>query len=363
MIYYFIIFLLFVFALIAQLPLKKDHQNIFKYVIILLISIVGSLRYKVGYDWFSYETLYDGFYSITDVFESREEKFFTLFLYISKLVINNFSFFVFVLFLVTFFLKLLVIEKLSSDIFFSLFIYIATVFLIYDLNGIRQGMAMSLTFISTIFVYKRQLFYFLFAVGIAALFHTSAIIFLPFYWLSEIKLPKKKILSFFMILFVIVSIPIKEYILNNPLFQYLFSFESLVHYGSYVDEGSEINKSISVLSIATFQRLFIWSMFVYNFEKIKCSEKLKNILLNGYTLSVILFVLFSFSAEFSARLSYYYKILEIIIIPLIISSQIKRFNRILFLFAFSILLIIGLVRLLSAEDNGLLPYNILPFFQ
>ena len=147
MIYYFVIFLIFIFALIAQIPLKKEQQKLFKYLIILVISIVGSLRYKVGYDWLSYETLYNGFDSMTDVIESRKEKLFTLFLFSTKLLVNNFSFFVFLFFIVTFYLKLVVIEKYSPDIFFYLFIYVATVFLIYDLNGIRQGMAMSLTFI------------------------------------------------------------------------------------------------------------------------------------------------------------------------------------------------------------------------
>lgn len=363
MIYYCIVFLIFLFALSAQLPLKKEDQNIFEYVIIIGISIVGSLRYKVGYDWFSYENLYNGFHSLTDVFEGREEYLFTLFLYASKLFKNSFSFFIFVLFLVTFFLKLRVIKKLSSEMFMSLYIYISTVFLIYDLNGIRQGLAMSLTFTSIIFVYKRQLFYFLFLVGIAALFHKSAIIFLPFYWLSEIKLPKRKVLFFFMILFVFVAVVIKEYVLSNPFFQYILTLESIIHYSSYVDEGSELNRSISFISIATFQRLFLWLLFVYYFEKIKYSEEFKRILINGYTVSVILFLLLSFSAEFSARLSYYYKILEIIIIPLVISSQVKTVNRILLLVLFSFIFFMGLVRLLSAEDNGLLPYTIYPFFQ
>lgn len=363
MIYYILIAILLIFALIAQIPLKKEHQSLFKFISIISIAFVGSFRYKVGYDWFSYENLYNGIYSFSDVIESREEKFFTLFLYLTKIISDNFSFFIFIFFITTFLIKLIVIRKFSSDLYVSLFIYITTVFLIYDLNGIRQGMAMSITFLSTIFIYKRNILIFLVLIFIATLFHTSAIVFLPFYWLSTIKIKNKKKLIISMLFLIFLSIPFKDFILSNPLFQYIFSIESLTHYSTYVDETSEIYKSIPILSIATFQRIIIWTFFIYNIDKIKCDEKLKIILLNAYTLSILLFVFFSFSADFSARLSYYYKIFEIIIIPIIVTSQKNRSNKILILIFFSILLFIGLSRLLSAENNGLIPYNIFPFLQ
>jgi EpsG family len=362
MIYYIIILLLFVSSLLAQIPLQQKQQQGLKYSLIAVIVIIGAFRYQVGYDWFSYKSFYDGIDTLDDVFESREERFFVIFLYLTKLLISNYSFFIGVFFLVTFYYKLKAIQKLSVDVFFSLFVYTTTVFLIYDLNGIRQGMALSLTLYAVIFVYQRRLVWFLLTIAIASLFHTSAVIFLPFYWLSRTRFRKTSYLVIFMVICLLLSLPFKAYILSNPLFQYFLNLESLLHYGFYLEEGAEINRSISIFSIATLQRIVIWSFFIYNVEKIKCDERLKTLLLNGYSIAVILFVFLSFSAEFSARLSYYYKILEIIIIPLIISSQARRSNRVILLIFFSTLLFLGISRLLSAEHNGLLPYNIYPFF-
>jgi len=223
-------------------------------------------------------------------------------------------------------------------------------------------MAMSLTLFSIIHIYQRLLWRFLSVIALASLFHTSALIFLPFYWLSQIRFRRRMHLVAFMVISLLFSVQIKSSIQSSAFLQYILSIESFLHYGSYLNEDAEIFRSISILSIGTLQRIIVWAVFVYNVDKIKCEEGFKSLLMNGYTIAVVLFVVLSFSAEFAARLSYYYKALEIILIPLVISSQQRLVNRFGLLCFFAVLYFVGVSRLLTAEQNGLIPYKVYPIF-
>jgi len=98
-------------------------------------------------------------------------------------------------------------------------------------------------------------------------------------------------------------------------------------------------------------------MFIINFHRINTDEKIKLLLRNGYFFSIVLFLLFSFSSEFAARLSFYYKALEIVIVPLIVYSFSKSYQRLSFLILFTAFSIFGIYRLLSLPDGYLIPYN------
>jgi len=356
MIYYSLISILFIFSLFQQINLKKGQLKLLKYFSITLLIIVGGLRFEVGADWYSYKNLFLSISNYSDVFNSREEKLFMLIMFLSKNIINSYSFFIFILFNIAFLLKVKILNYYSKDFFLSLLIYVSAIFLIYDINGIRQGLAISLVLLSIPYILNKNIYKYLFLVLIATFCHTSAIIFLPFYWIANIRFKKKFILQI-LTLVVVFSIPLREFVLNSSLLDYLFTFQRLSGYENFLF-NSERNTSIPILSLAVFQRFVIFYLFWFYYDKLKCDKKLKNLLLNGYVISLIIFLIFSFSSEFAARLGFYYKSLELLIIPLIVSSQIKIINRVLLLILFLIYAIISVYRLLSTDGNGLIPYNL-----
>jgi len=355
MIYYFLMVLLSVFSFIHQLKPEKANIDILKYIAFFLILIVGGLRFEVGADWFAYEKLFNAVSSFSDIFSVREEKLFIFFQYLNKIIFDSYCVFVFFLFLFTFYCKFYIFDKYSTDVYFSLIIYIYTLFLIYDLNGIRQGMAMSFVLISIPAILNRRKYLFIVLISAACLCHTSAIIFFPFFWLSTIRLSNRNIL---LVTFVclIVSTIIKKIILNSSLFQYLLLMENFSHYSSYLD-NDEFSKEISIISIPVFQRLLVFIIFIVNYEKLLIDEKLKRLLLNGYFLAIVIFVFLSFNSEYAARLSFYYKALEIFIIPMVIYSQRNLSHKLVLWMLFLTLSLFGLNRLLIVPDGGLIPYN------
>ena len=335
--------------------LDRNQNRYIRVLSFLIFIIVGGLRYGVGTDWSQYEITFNNTNLIADIFSAREEKLFMVFMYISKKIVSSYSFFTFALFSVSFYLKYKIFKEYSTDIFLSLIIYFFTLFLIYDLNGIRQGMALAFVFLAIPFLLNKKPLLFVLIVIIGSLFHVSALIFLPFYWIANFQISKQKMILI-IVASLIVSIPIRSLIENNAYLQLLLAMDSFSHYSFYVNDDIAA-RDVSILSVAVFQRLFIFVLFIINYDRIEASDELKRILLNGYFLSIILFVFLSFSSDLAARSSFYFKSLEILMIPLIVTCQAKLTNRMLLFAIFVLFAVVGTYRILEIPNGGLIPYK------
>lgn len=313
------------------------------------------MRFEVGADWDPYKELFINISNWKDLFNSREEPLFMIFSYFVKNIINDYSFFIFIFFTISFYTKFYFIRIFSPDIFLSLIIYFYTLFLIYDVNGLRQGMALGLTMISIKYILDRNIYKFLAILLAASLFHTSAIIFIPFYYLSRIKINNRTIFIS-LLLVVALSIPLRQVLKNSQIFQNLIQIDSFKHYSVYTtDEDYKLD--IPILSVAVFQRIFIFLLFMITYSRIKVEEKTKLLFRNGYFIGMVLFLILSFSSEFAARLSVYYKAFEIAMIPLVVYSFPKNHQKLFFLILFTLFATFGIYRLLSIPYGYLLPYN------
>lgn len=359
MIYYFIIFVFLAFSLLMQTDIKKSNVRLLKVFSFVLVLIIGGLRFQVGADWEAYELFFLDLNSWEDVVSSRFEKLFVLLNYGVKLIYNSYSFFIFILFLFSFSLKYSYIKKYSPDVFISLIVYLYTIFLIYDINGLRQGIALGLSMLSLKYIIERKLINFAVIITIACFFHTSAIIFYPFYFLARININNKKVFLT-LITIILFAMPLRYFFQNSSFFQIMMETDSFSHYSAYTD-GDSYKLNIPIFSVAVFQRLIIFILFLLTYNNIDTSSEIKISLRNGYFIGITLFLFFSFSSEMAARLSFYYKSFEIIMIPLIVYSFKNKHKRFAMLVLFVVFAIIGISRLLSIPDGYLVPYNNLLF--
>lgn len=355
MTYYIIIIILGLISFKLNGNRKAINQKAFGFFCFACILAIGGLRNEVGADWASYKQLYTSTNTFKDAFNAREEELFMFLLLGCKKIFNNFHFFIFVIFTLSFYLKYKVITKYSSDFFLSLIIYIYTLFMIYDLNGIRQGLAIAIVLLSITSIINRKFGIFIVHIIIAAFFHKTALIFLPLYWLSRIQISKQ--MSFLLLGFsIIFAVSIRTTVQNSSIIQTILSFDTFSHYSAYV-ENEHFSRSLSALGFGAIQRIFIFVLLLFNYEKIQIRDDLKRLLLNGYFISILIFIFLSFNAEFAARLSFYYKGLEILIIPLVVSSQPKFSNRLILLIVFVSFSLLGAYRILEIPNGGLIPYN------
>ena len=84
---------------------------------------------------------------------------------------------------------------------FYCILYFAFGFLVWQLNGLRQGIAINFVFISIMFLSQRQYIRYIFAILLAATFHSSAVAFLVLYFV-----PTKRKLLFVLVVAICVSL-------------------------------------------------------------------------------------------------------------------------------------------------------------
>ncbi|MDY3304982.1 MAG: EpsG family protein [Clostridia bacterium] len=85
------------------------------------------------------------------------------------------------------------IYKNCRDVYLAVLLYLAQGPFIFQLTGFRQAIAMSICLFAVEYVKKRKLFRFLILVGLACTFHTTAVMFIPFYFVANFKLSFKTI--------------------------------------------------------------------------------------------------------------------------------------------------------------------------
>lgn len=322
---------------------------------LLAFLVVGGLRHEVGADWEPYRLLYERLTSWSAAREAREEILFCTGMFLGRMAGLSYATFIFLLFLLSFGLKARIFRSHSPDLFLSLGVYAFTVLLIYDLNGMRQGLAIGILLQTIPFTLERRILPYLVLLAVASLCHISALIFAPMFWIARIELGNRKLLlGLPLILGGLLGL--SKVLGSSAILQDLLSAERFLHYSVYTTDAYR-NANENFLNAALLQRLTTFLLFLYYYPRMRAETPLKLLLRNGYLASVAIFTLLSFSSEFSARLGYYYKSLEMLMIPMVVWAPERKIERFLLATFFFALCAIGTSRLLSLPDGMLLPYR------
>ena len=325
-------------------------------IVLLVMVLFGGFRFNVGADWEPYLIDYNSIYSWDDVLNSRLEKLFCISILFSNKVKFSYLVFVPVFFFFSFFFKYRIFKSLSPNFFLSVLIYFYTVFLIYDINGIRQGMSLALTLYSIKYIESRRVWIFLLFCLLAIGFHYSAFFFIPAYWLYNFKFDITKIKAIITIIVVIiVAIPIRI-VVQGYTSSYLEAEQMLSHYSAYM--GSDYNVGSSIITAGTIQRIAIFLIYVFSLGISKNRNSIFELFLSkAYFLGIIIFVFFSFSMEYAARLSFCYKIMETLMIPIAIQKVSKR-AKVIILSVVLFFAVFSIYQSLHLPNQGyLLPYH------
>lgn len=175
---------------------KNDKAKIAFYTIIGLgiLIIISALRYQVGTDYNNYLDYYI-VYSVLDfkdIISYANELLFILVIKIAYVFQEPQIMFAIIAFLtiyITYRAILTQKEKLSITLAFALYVFL---YYMYSLNIIRQALAIAIILYSYKYILQRDFRKFLLMVIIATLFHTTALLFLPFYFLCPSKNEKGK---------------------------------------------------------------------------------------------------------------------------------------------------------------------------
>lgn len=313
--------------------------------------LIAGIRYSIGTDYFSY---IHGFEHIKEGLNVRwsglELGFYYLNLLLAKMGFNAQTI-MFACSLITmcFISKALIIKKDVISVGFGALVFML-LFYQSTFNIIRLMLAVSIFLYNISNIENRKLFKFLFFSLLAASFHISALTTIPLFWLLPLqKNSKKKYLLFIGVCVLMIFFnPILERVLAA------IDFTSFDYYKRYIGNS---HKSIDIVIKGTilYLPILIPGALMYN----RCQEQLKNfyIYYSLTLLGVIVTALGTFQVVYVDRISQYFLIASVIVIPVYVRVFLKNKNYLSFLATILYLILFWVVIYFIVENHGTVPYQ------
>jgi len=302
---YFIIFLLLVYFCL----IKKNKIELPLFICAgTLLFFLAAFRAKgidkdyIGYIEYYNDILYKSFVNV-------EPSFILITILVEKIFHNYIFIFIFYA-LLGISLKFLAIYKLTRFRLLSVLVYYSLYFLLFEMTQIRVGVAAGFMLLCIIPIKERKLGLFLFYSTLAFLFHYSAIIIFPLYFLSSRKIN---------IYIYSLLIPIAYLIYFSNLNLFFFSdYISIpliqTKLGNYNNYAS-IDSSINLFNYVHIFRCLLVYLFLWKWKVITTNNTYAVIVIKIYIIALFIFVAMAKIPGISSRLSEFLLIVEIIMIP------------------------------------------------
>lgn len=198
--------------------------------------------------------------------------------------------------------------KYSKNIGMSFFLHFTIGLFAFTMTGFRQSIAICLTLLAIHLAINKKLIWYILIIIIAMLFHQSAIVFAPVYIIFQIKKYNFKIVFLFFLAILFIGV------FNEIIFTQISSLSGNKYNTQYLDNVDESRTSF-IFIIFSFSLPAI-TMFLWFLDNVRIRE-LSRTDMSFFILSLIscVFILLSSQLSLLSRLSYYFSIGIIILLP------------------------------------------------
>lgn len=215
------------------------------------------------------------------------------------------------------------IYKLSKQFMLSILLFVLLYFYFNSFNGMRQLIAISIVLFGYTFLSEEKKF-FIICVLCASLFHFSALLMLPLYYIDKFKFSS----------FTIYTLVFFSFFIGIFFHSSLTEIISIVSYLDFLNEGVSgyINNYGGQRNI--FSNLIINIVFIVTFY---LSNKKGDLLLMLYFLYIVCNNLFGAGGN-ASRFFWYFQIAQLIVLPntwIEIKGKVKRFLYLSFILVYS----------------------------
>ena len=345
-------FLAFIARFFFKDKLSKEVSTyiyVFSYIpiILILVYIAGLRDITIGTDTLHYGEIFD---DPNDI-----EIGYHLFAEFIKYMGGNFHLFLFLFFFISFLIKLYAFRKVSLYPLLSICIYSSFWFLVYEMNGIRQGIALGFIALSYYFLIIKKNWYFYLSLLGAILFHYSAIIFLPIIFIVKKKCTN---LIFWTVLGIAIAfayLGVTTFILeglSTIIGVDLRLVERIISY-----QNNESYNANILYSFSTFVRFLILFTTFFFINKTHLSERIKNIFLWCALLNICIYLLFSEVEIIATRLSLYYRFYECFFLACLPNAFKGKVAKILIGSLLCLYSLSQITKTLAIPNNDLVPYK------
>ncbi|NKD46799.1 EpsG family protein [Mammaliicoccus sciuri] len=312
----YIIFSYIVAIVILKVILTKNKttENIFLMLASLLMMLIVSLRnLSFGTDTLVYVEKFRQynlieFSQIINYLNSMDEKDKTFYLLVRTInYIGLEETFIVVLFSILFLISIFwLIYKYSNNSLISIILFICLGYLFFSLTGLRQTFALTFIIISYKYLLERKKYKFIILVLLASLFHSTALVFLIAYPLVYLKLGIKHLVV--LIIAFLINI-----LFNSQIYSLLDNIMLNEKYEYYLQNEESLNYSGFLIQLSIF-------LFCLIFKKMILTKSPENITYYNLMFIGLIFQLFATNIAVIFRISLYFSIFSIILLPNVISG-------------------------------------------
>ena len=351
MLIYFILLLVVTLSVyLAQKTSDRTARFLLYGVAFASLVLVSGLRASsVGTDAASYVRTFQSGSSLSDVPNVTGEPGVPFLSWVGKLIFPNYVMLFTLVAVVVTLCFLLGIRVFSVDPATSVFVLLTSGAFCFSFNGMRQGVSIALFFLSIGFVYYRKLWAFLICVAVACLFHLTAIMALPVYFL----VPRKNNFRYNAVLFAAIVVSV-------------LSFSELVALAGrlspkYLDYGAVGGHLTSGLTYAA-TLVAVGVFFLYFKRHVQQHRPWYDLLLNVYLLGLVVTVVAvvrTTDVSGVMRMNTYFIASQILLWPIVFVNLKGSRHRDVFRFAFVLLSLVFYATYLTRFSN-LVPYGFNP---
>ncbi len=189
MVIYYLIFL-FLIILFIYNEFQSGLEKLLLFLVATIFTIFAGIKeLNVSHDGMNYAYMFDRVNFYSDYFNNYYDVM-TILIAVTLKYLNLYSYLlIFIIFAVLgVFLKIKAISKYSVLPLFSCIFYFIHFYLLHEMTQIRVGVATAILLLSVSDIYDKNFLKFLFKVFWAFLFHSSALVFIPFYFINTKKI-------------------------------------------------------------------------------------------------------------------------------------------------------------------------------
>lgn len=317
------------------------QRNMLVVLSFIPVFLVSALRYEVGVDYHSYAWMFDAVKQGQAIHAEMGYKF------LNQLVLlysNNSQSIFIVTSAITLTLIFYGIYKYSPNPALSIFLLVTMGYLFSSFNILRQYIAIALIFASLRFIKENKFLPFLLIVLLAMTFHKTAIIMIPMFFITQLRLKQ----SYMLIISIVGAcfIPLRGVMTN--LLVSLF-------YPQYA--GTDLIQPLSGFEFVYYALVFGLAVSMcFMYKKTFFEDKYNLIVFNCVFYSFLIYLCFSFVPEIN-RIAVYLEFFVILLIPRIFAQEQNKKTKRLYYF----ITIVGFTAFLIISVGVMQRYNVLPY--
>lgn len=311
--------LYFVLILGVLLAFFGKNQRLSAKMYTGVLMVLAVFRYGIGADYFAYEYLYRQLkpFVIPELLYGyeKQEAGFRAFGSLLKSFGASYPVYLAVLAVLTLYFIYRICVEYSENPTLSLVVYYAFFYFVWVYSGLRQGLAMSVGayFLLVALDKGKKISFYLLSALLFTIHTSSVILVLLFFLVSKVVWTRKRLFFVFLGSLGIAFIPFG--VLVERLSGSISLFQRIL---PYLDEVFTLRDLFGFQALA---RIFLLGLILVYYDRISMKSSLLKKIADLYLLSFAFYFALQFSELTAARISVYGRLMEILLLPQILTLK------------------------------------------